>query len=253
MSVRTANLPSGSDDQAHRRAGDRRLDRHAGVHQGERRAAGGRHRGRAVGRHALRHEPDHVREVLGVGRTGQEGALGQVAVADLAPAGAAHRLVLAGAVGRHVVVVDVALLGLGADRVDPLDVRGRPERRDGQRLGLAAGEQARAVRPREEADFDGDRAGSRRGRGRPCGCPRRGRARARSSCGAGRTGSCRREPRGVAASSSLSAAAVAIRPLGADASAMPVLSVSIRPGRSSASRGRASRWPRRRAGRGGLA
>ena len=93
-----------------------------------------------------------------LGRTGHEGPLGEVAVADVAPAGAAHRLVLAGAVRREVVVVDVALLGLGADRVDPLDVRGRAERGDGQRLRLAAGEQARAVGARQEADLDRDRS-----------------------------------------------------------------------------------------------
>jgi hypothetical protein len=46
-----------------------------------------------------------------------------MAVTDLAPAGAAHHLVLAGAVRRHVVVVDEALLRLRADRVNPLDVR----------------------------------------------------------------------------------------------------------------------------------
>ncbi len=84
----------------------------------------------------------------------QERPLGEVAVADLAPAGAAHRLVLAGAVGRHVVVVEVALLGLGADRVDPLDVRGRAERGDGEGLGLAAGEEAGAVGARQHADLD---------------------------------------------------------------------------------------------------
>ena len=78
-------------------------------------------------------------------------------MADVAPAGPAHHLVLAGAVRREVVVVEVALLGLRADRVDPLDVRGRAERGDRQRLGLAAGEQAGAVGTRDEADLDRDR------------------------------------------------------------------------------------------------
>ena len=55
-------------------------------------------------------------------------------------------------------MVDVALLGLGADRVDALDVRGRAERRDRQDLGLAAGEQAGAVGARQEADLDRDLA-----------------------------------------------------------------------------------------------
>ena len=93
-----------------------------------------------------------------VGRTGHERPLGEVAVADVAPAGPAHHLVLAGAVGREVVVVEVALLGLGADRVDALDVRGRAERGDRQGLGLTAGEQAGAMGARDEPDLDRDRA-----------------------------------------------------------------------------------------------
>jgi len=55
-------------------------------------------------------------------------------------------------------VVDVALRDLRADRVDPLDVRGRSEGRHGQGLGVAAGEEARAVSARQEADLHGDRA-----------------------------------------------------------------------------------------------
>ena len=82
-------------DQAHRRAGDRRRDRHARVHQGEGRAAGRGHRGRAVRRQALRHEPDDVRELVVARQDRDERPLGEVAVPDVAPAGAAHRLVLA--------------------------------------------------------------------------------------------------------------------------------------------------------------
>src|SRR4051812_44569058 len=145
-------------DQAHRRAGDRCRDRHAGVHDRERRAAGRRHRRRAVGRHALGHEPDDVRELLVARQDRDERSLGQVAVTDVATARATHRLVLAGAVRGEVVVVDVALLGLGADRVDALDVRGRAERRDRHDLGLTAGEQARAVRSGQDADLDRDLA-----------------------------------------------------------------------------------------------
>ena len=146
------------EHEAHRRAGDGRLDRHARVHQGEGRAAGRGHRRRAVAGDHLGDEADDVRELLLRREHRQQRPLGEVAVADVAPAGAAHGLVLAGAVGREVVVVEVALLGLGADRVDPLDVRGRAERGDRQGLGLAAGEQAGAVRTRQQADLDRDRA-----------------------------------------------------------------------------------------------
>ena len=56
------------------------------------------------------------------GQDRDQGTLGERAVADLAPARTTHRLVLAGAVGRHVVVVEVALGLLRADRVDALHV-----------------------------------------------------------------------------------------------------------------------------------
>ena len=88
---------------------------------------------------------------------GHERSLGERAVADLAPARAAHRLVLARRIGRQVVVVQVALRLLGADGVDALDVGRRSERGDRQRLRLAAGEEPRAMRPRQEADLDRDR------------------------------------------------------------------------------------------------
>src|SRR4029079_14051591 len=45
----------------------------------------------------------------------------------------------------------------GADRIDPLDVRGRAERRDGQRLRLTAGEEPGAVGPRDQSDLNRDR------------------------------------------------------------------------------------------------
>ena len=48
-----------------------------------------------------------------------------------------------------------------------------------QRLGLAAGEQRRAVGARQDADLGDDRAHRRRGRGRRCGCRGRGCRRAR--------------------------------------------------------------------------
>src|SRR5687768_6258135 len=115
--------PVGLGDEAHRRTGDRCQDRHAGVHEGEGGTAGRGHRRGPVRGHALADEADHVGELVVRRQDRQQGALGQVAVPDVAPAGPAHHLDLARAVRGEVVVVDVALLGLGADRVDPLDVR----------------------------------------------------------------------------------------------------------------------------------
>ena len=51
-------------DEAHGDAGDRRLDRHAGVHQRQDAAAHRRHRRAAVRLEDLRHDADRVREVL---------------------------------------------------------------------------------------------------------------------------------------------------------------------------------------------
>ena len=50
------------EHEAHRDAGDRRLDRHACVHQREARAADARHRAGAVRFEDLRHDADHVWE-----------------------------------------------------------------------------------------------------------------------------------------------------------------------------------------------
>ena len=97
-------------DEAHRDAGDRRLDRHARVHQRQRAAAD---------RRPSTSEPfdsrisETMRIVYGnsscVGQHARERALGEGAVTDLATAGAAHRLGLARREGREVVVQHEAL------------------------------------------------------------------------------------------------------------------------------------------------
>src|SRR4051794_7255964 len=144
-------------DQAHGDAGDRPLERHAGVHEAERRAADRRHRGRAVGLQDVRHDADRVREGFLVGDHRDQRALGECAVADVAALGAAHEARLAHGEGREVVVVEVALGGLQPERVQAhLFARGA-EGDHGEGLGLAAGEQRRAVRARQRLDLDGDR------------------------------------------------------------------------------------------------
>jgi len=54
-----------------------------------------------------------VRKLVLGGKHREQGSLGEMAVANLPPARAAHRLVLTGAVGRHIVVVEIPLLGFG--------------------------------------------------------------------------------------------------------------------------------------------
>ena len=140
-------------DQAHRDAGHRPGDRHAGVQQREGRAADRRHRRGAVALQRLGDEPQRVRELDVVRDHRQQGPLGQRAVTDVAALGAAHEAGLAHAEGREVVVVDVALGGLDAEAVDALRLLGGAQREAGEHLGLAAGEQAGAVHARQHADL----------------------------------------------------------------------------------------------------
>ena len=130
---------------------------HAGVQQGEGRAADRGHRRGAVALERLGDEPQRVRELDVVRDHRQQGPLGERAVADVAALGAAHEAGLAHAEGREVVVVDVALGGLDAEAVDALRLLGGAEREARQHLGLAAGEQAGAVDAREHAGLAGDR------------------------------------------------------------------------------------------------
>ena len=113
------------------------------------------------------------------GSTRLDRALGEVAVADLAAAGAAHRPHFTRRERREVVVQHERLGRLLrlVDAVEALHVVGGAERRGDQRLRLAAREQRRAVRARQHAGVDGDRRALRsacgRRRGAPCRAPAR--------------------------------------------------------------------------------
>ena len=145
--------------QAHRDARDRRLRRNAGVHQRERAAA---HRGhRRASRCDSRmsdDDADRVREVLVDRDDRLDRALGEEAVADLAARLAAQRLHLARRERREVVVHVERLLRVAEQRVELLLVVLGAERDGDERLGLATGEQRRAVRARQHAGLDADRA-----------------------------------------------------------------------------------------------
>jgi hypothetical protein len=82
-------------------------------------------------------------------------------VADLAPARRAEAADLAHRIGREVVVQHEVGARVGVQRVDDLLVLAGAQRGDHQRLGLAAGEQRRAMRARQHADFGDDRADGR--------------------------------------------------------------------------------------------
>ena len=74
-------------------------------------------------------------------------------MADAAPRGIAHPAGLAGRERREVVVVHEALRVLGREVVDPLRHARAGQRREAQHLRLAALEQARAVRARDQVDL----------------------------------------------------------------------------------------------------
>ena len=140
-------------DQAH---GDSRhggLDRHAGVHQGERPAADGGHRGGAVRLEDVGDDPYRVGEVRLVGNHGPERPLGQRPVADLAPPGPPQGLDLADGERRKVVMEHERLEALPFQGVDPLLVVRSAESRHDETLRLAASENGRTVRPRKDPDL----------------------------------------------------------------------------------------------------
>ena len=150
-------------NQAHRNAGDRRLDRHARVHQCHGAAAHGSLRRGTVGRKHFAHKADGIREFLFRRDHRQQRALGERSVTDLAAAGALHAAGFTGGIRRHVVVMHVALGFLVGDAVEDLHFAHRAQRGDGHHLRFAAGEHGGTVRTRQHAHFapDGANLGQR--------------------------------------------------------------------------------------------
>ena len=105
----------------------------------------------------LRHHADGVGELGRRRQHRMDRAPGQLAVADFAPPGRAHAAGLADREGREVVVQQEGLFVGALQRVDQLLVLGGAERGHHQRLGLAAGEQRRAMGARQHADLRHDR------------------------------------------------------------------------------------------------
>ena len=96
--------------QAHSNTANRGFDGHASIHQGQAAATGGRHAGRAVLAHNFCHAADGIGELFFARQYCRQGALRQVAVANLTPARATQALDLTHRVAGGVVVVHVAAL-----------------------------------------------------------------------------------------------------------------------------------------------
>ena len=79
-------------------------------------------------------------------------------MADLAAGGGAARTGFAGGPLRHIIVVDIAALGLVIDGVEFLRSGEGVQRADGQNLRLTTGEQARTVDARQNANLGSQRA-----------------------------------------------------------------------------------------------
>src|SRR5271155_5394385 len=150
--------PRALENEAHRDAGDRALERHPRVHQRQRRAADRGHRRRAVRLGDLRDDADRVGE-FGRGRQHRtDRPPGELAVADFAPAGRAHAAGFADRIWGEVIVEQEPLLVGAVEGIDILLVLAGAQRRDHERLGFAAGEQSRAVGAGQHADLGLDRA-----------------------------------------------------------------------------------------------
>ena len=138
-------------------AGDGALERHTRIHEGEHAGADRSHRGGAVGLHDLAGDAQGVRELLLARDDREDRALGEGAVADLAAVLTSEAAGLADAEGREVVVEQEVLGGLAASvSVDHLGLVGGCQGGEGHRLGLAAGEESRAVGAGKDGGLAGE-------------------------------------------------------------------------------------------------
>ena len=102
-------------------------------------------------------DAERVGEVVMGGEHRMDRPPGKLAVADLAPPGRTEPAGLADRIGREIVVQHEGFLVGPLQGVDELLVVAGAERRDRERLRLAAGEERAAVGARQEADLGRDR------------------------------------------------------------------------------------------------
>ena len=107
-------------DQAHGNAGHGSLDRHTGVHQGQRARADRGHAGGTVGGQHFGNEAQRVAELVEARQHRQQRTGGERTVADFATLGRTHATGLTVGPRGHVVVEQEVLVRLGAQRVEQL-------------------------------------------------------------------------------------------------------------------------------------
>src|SRR3990167_5720222 len=142
-------------NNAHRDTGYRLLDRDAGIHEREGRAASRSHRRRAVRFQHLGNEDNGVWELLFARQYRYERLFCERAVAYFAPAWAAHRTDFAYRIRREVIEVHVALLFVDFHGIHYHLVARSTERRDRERLGFSTGEEPGSVGTRQDP-YSGD-------------------------------------------------------------------------------------------------
>ena len=125
------------EDQAHGDTRHRTAQGHTRIHQRERAAADGRHRGGAVRFRDLGDEAQRVGEFMRRRQDRTQGAPCQLAVADFAAPRRTDAARLTHGEGREVVVQQEAFLAGALQLVDELLVLAGSERRHDERLGLA--------------------------------------------------------------------------------------------------------------------
>src|SRR6267143_2279754 len=143
-----------ANDEAHGNAGTGRLERHAGVHEGERTAADGGHRRGTIGFQNVGDEAHGVRKFFFGRKQIREGSLGECTVADFAAAGAAKEFHFTHAERRKIVVQHEALkLVLREEQVETLHIFLGAKSESSERLGFAARKERGAMNAGEQADF----------------------------------------------------------------------------------------------------
>ena len=152
-------VPSGRwvENQPHRDARDRRLERHPCVHQRQRSAAHRGHGRRPIRLQDVGNHPDRVGERVVTRHDREQTALGEVPVSDLPATRATQELDFPDRERRKVVVQHEPPVDLAVDHLDLLLVVSGAERRGHQRLRLAPREHRRPVGAGQQPDIAGDR------------------------------------------------------------------------------------------------
>ena len=145
-------------DQTHRDARNRRLQRHACIHHRQRTTADRRHRGGAVRFGDLRHHANGVGEIGRCRQNRLQGTPCQLAMANLTTTGRANAAHFTHRIGREVIVQQEVRPGVAIQRVDDLLIFTGAKGGDNQTLGFATGEQGRTMGARQDAGFAHDRA-----------------------------------------------------------------------------------------------